>query len=944
MAPAGQFHIKSAILLCNFLRTWHTVQKIIFYAAAGVETQHSACIFSLKPLTGFFFMDRTFRSYRRYRPFTVLTLLALFITLVSPVPGNTAEQNTAFLPLKINADNSTRVAARADEALKAALAEKGFTMVERNQAEKMVDYKGAWPPPANVLTKVADATHFDYVAVGSLTRLGEQISVDMQVFDVLAPAKPHSSYRDGAALSEVNSVLSETLIDILGFTSRNAVIASIAPAGNERIDSGAILRKISTKPGDFYSPDSLRKDLKSVFSMGYFDNVEIEVNDSPTGKEVIFRVQEKPLISSIVFAGTDELSEEDVREAANIQVNTILNPSKLNEAIKRIKELYKSKGFYNCMATAKLSYPTPQTAEVRFVVKEGEKMSIAGINFEGNKSFDSGELEDVIQTSSWNWLSWITESGILKMDILQQDAARLGAFYNNHGFIEARIATPKVEEKDGDLYITFVIDEGPRYRVGTVDIEGDLIEDKDKMIGMLKVRDEKYLNRKILRDDTLKLTDIYAEHGYAFAEVNPKINKSAQGKRVNITFTVDKGSLVYFNRVEIKGNTRTRDNVIRRDLMVKEGGVFDSKAIRRSTERLQRLGFFEEVNVTPQPTMNEDEMNVLVDVKEKSTGQFSIGAGYSSSDKLMFMGEISEDNFMGLGTKLALSASLSSVTTRFNLSYTDPRIFDSNVSAGLDAFNWEREYDDYTKDSWGGGVRFGHHLWERWRIFYGYTWSDTNLSDISENASDYLLRSADINITSAVRVSVSRDTRNRMFNPSHGSKNSLSIKYAGLGGDAKFTKIEGVSSWYFGMPFSTVFHVKGAAGQAFENEDGKLPVYENFYLGGMNSIRGFKSSSISPLDPENGEKYGGDKMWYSNLEVSFPLLTDAGLFGVAFTDFGNVYAAEDSWDFSDIKKSAGVGINWLSPMGPLRLVWAYNLDKQDGDEDANWDFAMGGSF
>ncbi len=889
-------------------------------------------------------MDRTSLCQLKRRTRSVLALLVVFFTVALASAGVAAEQNTAFLPLKINADNSSQVATQADNALKAVLADKDFTMLSRAQAIKMVNFKGAWPPPASVLTKVADTTHFDYVAVGSLTIIGDQISVDMQVFDVLAPTSPHSSYKDGASLNELDSVLADTLVDILGFVSRNAIIASIAPSGNERIDSGAILRKISAKPGDLYSPDALRKDLKSVFAMGYFDNVEIEVNDSATGKEVIFRVQEKPLISAISYVGLDELDEKDVSEAANIQLNTILNPSKLNDAIKRIKELYKSKGFYNFQATAKISYPTPQTAEVRFIVKEGDKMSIAVITFEGNTTFDDGELNKVIQTSSWNWLSWITESGILKMDILLQDAARIGAFYNNNGFIEAKVGNPRVEEKEGDLYVTFIIAEGPRYRLGTVDIEGDLIEDKDTMISMLQVRYEKFLNREVLRDDTLKLTDIYAEHGYAFAEVNPQINKSTEGKRVNITFKVNQGSLVYFNRVEIQGNTRTRDNVIRRDLVVKEGGVFDSKAIRSSTERLQRLGFFEEVEVTPQPTMNEDEMNILVDVKEKSTGQFSIGAGYSSSDKLMFMGEISEDNFMGLGTKLALSTSLSAVTTRFNLSYTDPRIFDSNVSAGVDAFNWEREYDDYTKDSWGGGFRFGHHLWERWRIFYGYTWSDTTLSDMSEDASEYLRRSADINITSSVRVSVSRDTRNRGFNPSAGSKNTFSVKYAGIGGDAKFTKIEGVSSWFFGMPFSTVFHVKGAAGQAFENEDGKLPVYENFYLGGMNSIRGFKSASISPIDPLNGEKYGGDKMWYSNLELSFPLLTDAGLFGVAFTDFGNVYAEYEDWDFGDIKKSAGVGINWLSPMGPLRLVWGYNLDKKIGDEDAKWDFAMGGNF
>ena len=891
-------------------------------------------------------MDWTSRNRVRHVSLSVIALLTSLIILVSFSTVSAAEQNTAFLPLKINAENSSQVAKQVDAALEAALADKNFTMVSRAKAEKIVDYKGSWPPPARVLAKIADSTGYDYVAVGSLTKIGEQISVDMQVFDVLSPATPHSFYREGGSLAEIDTVLEGTLVDILGYSSRSALVASIAPEGNERIDSGAILRKISTKPGDFYNPESLRKDLKAVFSMGYFDNVEIEVNDEATGKAIIFRVQEKPLIKRVIFSGTDEISEEDVRDAANIPPNTILNPSKINDALKRIRELYKSKGYYNTQCTAKLSYPTPQAAEVRFVVKEGKKMSIADIKFEGNTTFDDDELEDIIQTSSWNLLSWITEAGILKMDVLQQDASRLGAFYNNHGFIDVKIGTPEVEEKDDDLYVTFFIEEGPRYRVGTVDVEGDLIEDRDKLISMLKIRQEKFLNRKTLRDDTLRLTDVYAEHGYAFADVNPKISKADVGKRVNIIYTVDKGSLVYFNRVEIRGNTRTRDNVIRRDLTVKEGGVFDSKAIRRSTERLQKLGYFEEVTVTPQPTMDEDQMNVLVDVKEKSTGQFSIGAGYSSSDSVMFMGEISEDNFLGMGTRLSFSASLSAVTNRFNLSYTDPRIFDSNVSVGIDAFNWEREYTDYTKQSTGGGLRFGHHLWEKWRIFYGYTWSDTTLSDISEYASDYILRSEDINITSSVRLSVVRDTRNRLFNTSSGSKNSLSVKYAGgfLGGDAEFTKIEGLTSWYFSMPFSTVLHVKAAAGQAFDNGDDKLPVYENFYLGGMNTIRGFKSSSISPIDPENGEKYGGDKMWYSNLEVSFPLLTDAGVHGVIFTDFGNVYSTDDNWDFGSIKKSAGIGINWMSPMGPLRLVWAQNLDKEDGDEDADWDFAMGGSF
>ena len=553
------------------------------------------------------------------------------------------EQNTVFLPLKINTENSESIAQRVDVALEGALRNKDLLMLSRFEAEELVNYNGLWPPSSATLTKVAENTGMDYVAVGSLTMLGEHISVDMQVIDLLKPETPYSSYQEGTSLSEIHSVLRSSLVDILSYTNREFIISSITPEGNNRIDSGAILRKISTKPGDQYSPDALRKDLKQVFSMGFFDNVEIEVNDSAEGKKVIFRIQEKPLIKTITFTGPDKVEEEDIRDAANIQVNTILNPAKLNNAVKRINGLYRSKGYYGAQSKFTLEHPDENSVNVQFIINEGEKMSISGIRFIGNDSFSAEKLEDEIQTATWSWYSsWLTEAGTLKLDVLEQDAARLGAFYNNHGFIEAKIGEPEVETAGEDLYVTFTIQEGSRYKVGTVEIQGDLIKNQSEMIDLLQVRKERFLNKKVLREDVMKLTDLYAEHGYAFADVRPRINKSETGKRVNIVFKIDQGELVSFNRVKIQGNTRTRDNVIRRDLAVEEGGLYDSKAIRNSTKSLQRLGFFEDVRVIPQETMNNDQMDVMVAVKEKPTGQFSIGAGYSSSDKLMFMGEISE--------------------------------------------------------------------------------------------------------------------------------------------------------------------------------------------------------------------------------------------------------------------------------------------------------------
>ncbi|WP_310600072.1 outer membrane protein assembly factor BamA [Desulfobulbus sp.] len=865
-----------------------------------------------------------------------------------PAGSLARESNTVFLPFKINAPDAAAVTGVADKALEREAGAKGMKMMPRGQAEKLVDYKGAWPPPTPVLAKVAESAGAGYVVIGSLNKLGNRISVDCAIVDVLAPKTPYSAFKEADSLEGLNKVTGEIVGTMLAYANRGATVSSVTTEGNERIDAGAILQKISTKPGDVYDPATLRQDLKAVFSMGYFDNVEIEAKDSEAGKAIVFKVQEKPLIGKVVVNGASEIKEEDVRDAANITANSILNPTKVNEAVQKIKDLYKSKGYYNTEVGAKVTGAGQDNAEVVFDIKEGKKITIEKIAFTGNKTFSDGELTDVIQTSTHKWwLSWLTDAGVLKMDVLRQDAERIGAFYQNHGFLEAKVGEPNVEQKEDALFITFPVDEGTRYKVGTVDIDGDLVKKKDDLLAELKIRKEEYLNRQVLRDDITRLTDLYSEQGYAFADVVPKMNKSGDGDTIDIVLHIEKGAVAYINRVEIQGNTRTRDNVIRRELKVEEGGRFDSKAIRTSTQKLKRLDYFEDVSITPKPTMMENQMDVEVDVKEKSTGSFQIGAGYSSSENMLFMGEISENNLFGTGNRLSLAASTSSESTRYNLKFINPRLYDSQVSGSIDLFNWEREYDDFTKDSTGATFRLGHPLWEEWRIFYAYTISNTDLTDIDyNNVSSAILQSKDINLLSMPEVSLVRDTRDKLFSPTKGSRNSVTVSYAGgpFGGDAEFTKVEGSSTWYFPLFWSTVLNVKGAAGQAFENEDGKLPVYEKFFLGGMNSIRGFESASISPIDPRTGDKIGGDKMWYGTVAVIFPLVKDMGIDGEIFHDFGNVYDIDEDWDLGDYKKTAGVGILWASPLGPIRLAWGFNLDKQEGEDSSNWDFSMGGTF
>ena len=882
--------------------------------------------------------------------FSLLIFLPLFCwccLLLQASPARALTQNTAFLPFKIIAPaDSQDLSQKVDTALQEALARQQMTMVPRSEAVQLVDYQGSWPPPREALNKIATKTGFDYVCTGTLTVIGNQFSLDIKVYDVLSPETPHAVFHTGELPDGLAEAMDKAVSDVLRFSNRNAIIADIVPVGNNRIDSGAILRKIKTKPGDPYSPTALREDLKSIFAMGYFDDVQIESEDTPEGKKIIFRLKEKPVISAVRFTGINRLDEKEVAEAANISTGKILNPAELKKAADGIRALYKSKGYYNTTVSTKLSYPEEGSAEVTFVIDEGKKIYIRDISFTGNSSFSDDELRDVIETSTKGFFSWITDSGVLDTAILKQDAARLAAFYHNHGFLEAKIGEPRVVQEENRLQLTFPIDEGPRYRVGSITLSGDLITDRDTIYDLLKIRNEEYLSRKVLREDILRIIDLYAEKGYAFAEAKPKIKKSADGRRVDVDIAISKGPLAHFGRVEIRGNTRTRDNVIRRELTVEEGGVFDSRAIRTSTRNLQRLDFFEEVNITPKPTADENTMDVLVEVKEKPTGQFSIGGGYSSAEKLLFMAEIKENNLFGRGDKLSLQANLSSISTRFNINYTDPRFQDSQLSVGFDLFNWRREYDDYTKDSKGGALRFGHPFIEKWRIYWGYSYTDTTLEDVSENASYIIRESQKIKVTSALKMALIRDTRDSRVAPTTGSRQSISVKYAGgfLGGDSEFTKVEGTTSWFFKLPWDTVFHIKASAGRAFENEDDKLPVYERFYLGGLNSIRGFKWGHISPRDPVTNERIGGNKMWYANVEYIFPLIKDAGLRGVIFADIGNSYFDDDDWDFSNTKKSAGIGFRWLSPMGPLRLEWGYNLDRQDDEESSVWDFSIGGVF
>jgi outer membrane protein insertion porin family len=551
--------------------------------------------------------------------------------------------------------------------------------------------------------------------------------------------------------------------------------------------------------------------------------------------------------------------------------------------------------------------------------------------------------------SERGFLSWITGSGVLVQEQLERDTAAIEAYYANRGFIDVTVGQPIVDFKEDGIYITFQVSEGQRYRVNEVDITGDILVEKERLLELIEMdelaEDDEFLDRSVMRDDAQALAEYYADYGFAFAETDYEIDVNKEEFNVDITYRMHKHQKVYIRRVLVTGNTETRENVIRREMRLSDGDRFSGSMLRRSNERLRKLDYFEEVEVEPVRTMNEDELDLRVKVKEKPTGELSAGVGYSSFARFYVQGGVQERNLFGKGYALSLSGTFSGRSLGFNLGFTNPHVYDTPLAVGGDLYYNSAEFDEFEKDTLGGRVRFGYPLGEYSRLNWSYRLDRYTISEVSNNAADEIKDVEGVNWSSAAAIGAVRDTTDRRLNPTSGSVNQISIEYAGglLLGDDEFVKYIVDTSQYYLLPWGNehVFHFHAQAGLVTENFGGdEIPVFERFYLGGMNSIRGYTGGRISPYDEETGDRIGGTKQAFANFEYIFPLLSDFGLVGVTFFDMG------DAWeDEFDLKRSVGAGIRWYSPMGPMRLEYGYALDEvRDQGNRGKLEFSVGQFF
>jgi outer membrane protein insertion porin family len=677
--------------------------------------------------------------------------------------------------------------------------------------------------------------------------------------------------------------------------------------------------------------------------MGYFKDVRIEAEDTPQGQDVVFVVEEKPTISALAIHGNSVIDEEDLLAAISTREYSILQQSALKADVERMLTLYRDDGYYNAEVTYEVKPVQGNRALVTFQIDEHAKLYIRKISFSGNQQFSDDDLKDEIKTSEKGFFFWLTESGLLVRENLQVDVDKLVAYYQNQGFMDARVGSPVITHDEEGIYIDIPIVEGERFRVGAVKVTGEGIEPDESLLESLGLGEEEYFNREILAKDLEKTANFYTAEGYAFAEVMPVVRKDETKQVVDVDYEVHKGDLVDFGRINIGGNNKTRDKVIRRELQVVEGQRYSKAKLERSMRNLRRLDYFEEVEIDTAKGDSADQMHLNVQVKEKPTRYMSIGGGFSSADQLFAVVQLAERNLFGRGQTLQFNGQLGTVSNRFTLSFTEPWLFDIPLALTVEAYNWFREYDEYDKDAVGGRISGSYPVWDFTRFYLSYAYDVSDISDVEPFASQIIKDQEGEIVTSLIGSVLRRDNRDHTFLTTRGSDNSLTLNYAGgvLGGDAGFIKAILNSSWYFPLFWKFVGFLHGKAGYITDVDDGLVPVYEKFYLGGINSLRAFDSGDVSPRDPLTGDKIGGDKMVLFNAELLFPILEDLGVRGVLFFDTGNSYLDEENITVESLKKDAGVGIRWFSPMGPMRLEWGYNLDPKPGEPTSNIQFSMG---
>ena len=741
--------------------------------------------------------------------------------------------------------------------------------------------------------------------------------------------------------------------------SRNLIIVGVRVKGNNAISTPTILSKIKTKPGQPFSQEVINDDVKRLYALGYFTDVAVDVENYEGGIMVTVIVEEKPVVESIVFKGNEKISTRRLIKVMQTKEGDMLNFGKFSEDITELKSFYERNGFHRVSIKYEIDKNKAlNQATITLTVDEHKRMRVKRVDVKGNKAVKAGKIKELMETRP----AWFFRRGYFDDDTFENDLARIKAYYQDLGFLDVSVMpTFDYDEKKGVMYVTLTVDEGEEYEVGTIELRGNLILPEEEARGRITVKPGEAFSYSKLRNDVENIRSLYYHRGYMNAEIMVDRAIEPKTRKVDLFFDIDAKQIIYIGTIDIKGNTKTKDIVIRRELRTYPGDRFDGDMLRRSKERLYNLGFFEDIYFETKPTDEPNVNNLEIMVKETKTGEFAFGGGYSSIDEFIGFVQVMQKNFdilnfpyfTGDGQNLSIRAEIGTVRSDYDISWTEPWIFDYPLSFGFDVYHrthLRRTHVGYgyKEERTGGDVRFGKEFIEYVRADLMYRMETIDISDVSDDATQDLKDEEGRNWLSSLILGASFDNRDNVFSPTRGLIVGTTLENTGgfLFGDKDFVKGYFYGSFYYSPFKSIVIEFRGRAGLA-ETYGGtdKVPIYERFYAGGANTIRGYKERKVGPRDPQSNDPIGGESMAIGNIELTFPIYEKV-IKGAVFYDIGNVW--EKVGDFAvggNYKMGAGVGVRVKTPIGPLKLDWGYPLsDNHDDEQQGEFYFSVSHGF
>jgi outer membrane protein insertion porin family len=783
--------------------------------------------------------------------------------------------------------------------------------------------------------------------------------------------------------------------------ARGLPILQIEVDGNRRVTKDDILTYLRERAGQPFAPEALSQDVRELWNSGFFDNIEVDLDRNDEGVTLRFLVRERPNISEVVFQGNDEIDTDDLSEAIEVKSNTILSHPAVRRSIQKIRDMYAERGYFLADVKADVVPEKNNEVAVKFEIKEHGQVSVRRITFIGNHNVPDEELREVMFTGNAGFFSF-GSGGPFRQDAFERDIAVISALYYDRGYLQVQISTPRVmltPDRNG-IEVSITIDEGPRFRIRQLRVfergpdgsEVEPIGGRRRLRNTVRAKPGDYFNRAELLEDLQAIRTLYRDHGYANVEANPQTRLDAEHREVDVIVPIERGPLVYFERIEIRGNAKTRDKVLRREMEVSEGDLFNETLLEKSKRRITALGFFERVDISTEEGSAPDKMQVNIEVTERPTGTFQVGAGFSSIENFIATAQVQQANLFGNGQSLSLMAQVSGLRQLVDLRFFEPYFLDSKFSASIDLFDQLRIFQDFSESSRGGTLTFGYPLVEPELVAsLSYTAELDRVS--TQTTSTFLGQTGGISVfrrlplanlfndgfTSSFRPAVTYDSRDNRLFPTAGIylRGSTELASTYFGSENHFLRHRGTARFYYPLGGGFVVKLNMEGGHVTSPDQSGVPIFARFFLGGILDVRGFSFRSIGPrmpltsiTDPNsapiiNGANIGGNLMYYQNLELEFPIIDKVGIRGVVFTDAGNAWNLEDNYcktagggaqyaatspcfngvdSLATLRTSWGFGLRWFSPLGPLRFEWGFPFKPLPYEQSSVFEFTIGNFF